>query len=328
MSIGLRYWQSACIDKAINHYRRYRHFFCQATPGAGKTKMAAELSRRLIELKEIDLVLCFAPSCQVVEGVRETFAKVLNRRMDGYVGAVGDVTTYQGMESKGEGFWSLFTQYRVLAIFDEIHHCAGCDTAIGNSWGNTIVSRVKNNATLTLALSGTPWRSDEKAIALARYSSEDGRLARDFNYGLRQAVADGVCRAPRITLVDNQTFKVTKRTGGDVVATQYNGIANLLESSPLCFEDVLRDPHVVKHILGLAIQKLISVRRHSPQAGGLVVASNVEHAKQIATMLSEMGESYCVVTTKTGYAQKIINQYRQGHATWIVAVGMVSEGTD
>lgn len=61
---------------------------------------------------------------------------------------------------------------------------------------------------------------------------------------------------------------------------------------------------------------------------GLVVASNVEHAKQIATMLSEMGESYCVVTTKTGYAQKIINQYRQGHATWIVAVGMVSEGTD
>ncbi|HDS1685363.1 MULTISPECIES: DEAD/DEAH box helicase [Pseudomonas] len=328
MSAELRSWQVACIDKAINHYKYYRHFFCQATPGAGKTIMAAELARRLIDLDEIDLVLCFAPSCQVVEGIRKTFTEVINRRMDGYVGAVGDVTTYQGMEYKGESFWSLFNQYRVLAVFDEIHHCAGFDSATGNSWGNTIVSKIRNNARMTLALSGTPWRSDERAIALARYSSDEGRITRDYHYSLSQAVIDRVCRAPRITLVDNHIFKVTRGGGEHGDTTHYNGIAQLLESSPFCFEDVLRDPQVVRYILGLAIERLSSIRERCPQAGGLVVASNVEHAKEIAAVLSSMGESCCIVTTKTGYAQQTINKFRQGHGVWIVAVGMVSEGTD
>lgn len=291
MSAELRSWQVACIDKAINHYKYYRHFFCQATPGAGKTIMAAELARRLIDLDEIDLVLCFAPSCQVVEGIRKTFTEVINRRMDGYVGAVGDVTTYQGMEYKGESFWSLFNQYRVLAVFDEIHHCAGFDSATGNSWGNTIVSKIRNNARMTLALSGTPWRSDERAIALARYSSDEGRITRDYHYSLSQAVIDRVCRAPRITLVDNHIFKVTRGGGEHGDTTHYNGIAQLLESSPFCFEDVLRDPQVVRYILGLAIERLSSIRERCPQAGGLVVASNVEHAKEIAAVLSSMGKA-------------------------------------
>ncbi len=43
--------------------------------------MAAELASRLIEQDRIDLVLCFAPSCQVVEGFRSTFAEVLGRRL-------------------------------------------------------------------------------------------------------------------------------------------------------------------------------------------------------------------------------------------------------
>ena len=42
--------------------------------------MAAELARCLLERGKIDLVLCFAPSCQVVDGFRSTFAAVLGKR--------------------------------------------------------------------------------------------------------------------------------------------------------------------------------------------------------------------------------------------------------
>ena len=87
--------------------------------------MAAELARRLLGQGKIDLVLCFAPSCQVVDGFRSTFATVLGRRLDGLIGAVGAASTYQSMEHQDEAFWRLFDDYRVFAVFDEIHHCSG-----------------------------------------------------------------------------------------------------------------------------------------------------------------------------------------------------------
>lgn len=72
MSSSMRAWQAECVEKAIAHYRHSSHFFCQATPGSGKTRMAAEIARQLLSADKVDLVLCFAPSCQVVDGLRIT----------------------------------------------------------------------------------------------------------------------------------------------------------------------------------------------------------------------------------------------------------------
>ncbi|WP_368506708.1 DEAD/DEAH box helicase family protein, partial [Staphylococcus pasteuri_A] len=41
----LRQWQSKCIKRALKLYTQQNHFMCLATPGAGKTVMAAELAR-------------------------------------------------------------------------------------------------------------------------------------------------------------------------------------------------------------------------------------------------------------------------------------------
>jgi predicted transcriptional regulator len=62
--------------------------------------MAAELARQLLEQGKIDLVLCFAPSCQVVDGFRSTFSAVLGRRLDGLIGAVGAASTYQARNTR------------------------------------------------------------------------------------------------------------------------------------------------------------------------------------------------------------------------------------
>lgn len=40
------------------------------------------------------------------------------------------------------------------------------------------------------------------------------------------------------------------------------------------------------------------------------------------------GEVCQVVTNKTPNAQQVINDFRNGGCTWIIAVGMISEGTD
>lgn len=324
----LRLWQQRCIEAALHHFATTPHFLCQATPGAGKTRLAAELARCLFENNQIDLVLCFAPSCQVVEGFRQTFSEILVKRFDGLVGAVGGAYTYQAMYYRDESFWQLLNEARVFVVFDEIHHCAGHDPLLSNAWGQKILQRVQDRAAYTLALSGTPWRSDDLPIALARYSSPKGELICDYQYGLREAIIDNVCRSPRIVLLDNQEVKLTEELKTESTARLFPSIAALLGDSPITYEDLLRHDDVVRQILGLACERLDEVRRQKPDAAGLVVATDIEHAHQIALALEAKGEACHVVTNRTPGAQKVINFFRHSDCRWIVAVGMISEGTD
>lgn len=328
MTSSLRVWQRRCIETALEHFISTPHFFCQATPGAGKTRMAAELARRLLGQDKIDLVLCFAPSCQVVDGFRETFAAILGRRLDGLLGSVGAAYTYQAMEYRDEAFWRLLDDYRVFAVFDEIHHCAGHDSLLTNAWGQQILERIQGRAAFTLALSGTPWRSDDRAIALARYSSPEGHLICDYRYGLKEAIANRVCRSPRIILLDNQKVKLTEEQGIETSVRLFPSIAKLLGESPITYEDLLRHDEVIDQLLGLGCEKLDELRRVKPDAAGLVVATDIEHAQQIAQALEARGESCRVVTNRTPNAQQVINAFRLSACNWIVAVGMISEGTD
>jgi len=328
MTLSLRDWQRRCIDTALEHFTSAPHFFCQATPGAGKTRMAAELASRLLGQDRIDLVLCFAPSCQVVEGLRSTFATVLGRRLDGQIGAVGAAFTYQAMEYRDEGFWRLLDDYRVFAVFDEIHHCAGHDVLLSNAWGQQILQRIQDRAAFTLALSGTPWRSDDRAIALARYSSPEGHLICDYRYGLKEAIADGVCRSPRIVLLDNQKVTLTEEIEAENTVRLFPSIAKLLGESPVTYEELLRHDEVIDQLLGLGCSKLDELRLIKPDAAGLVVATNIEHAQQVALALEARGEGCRIVTNKTSDAQQVISAFRHSACRWIIAIGMISEGTD
>ncbi|MFT6463596.1 DEAD/DEAH box helicase [Halopseudomonas sp.] len=328
MTRSLRDWQLNCIEKALEQFKETPHFFCQATPGSGKTRMAAELASRLLQQGRIDLVMCFAPSCQIVEGFRSTFEEVLGRRLDGQIGAVGTAFTYQAMEHRDEGFWQLLDDYRVFVIFDEIHHCAGQAPLFSNAWGQQILNRIQDRAAFTLALSGTPWRSDDLAIALARYSTPEGYLICDYRYGLKEAITDGVCRSPRIVLLDNQKVKLTEEVGADCTVKMFPSINNLLCGSSVTYEEVLRHEEVIEQLLDLSCRKLDELRRIKPDAAGLVVATDIEHAQQIAKALGAKGEESHIVTTRTPGAQQVINFFRHSSCRWIVAVGMISEGTD
>jgi superfamily II DNA or RNA helicase len=328
MTKALRAWQLSCIETALEHFTFTPHFFCQATPGAGKTYMAAELASRLLEQNRIDLVMCFAPSCQVVDGFRSTFAAVLGRRLDGQIGAVGAAFTYQAMEYRDEEFWKLLDDYRVFVVFDEIHHCAGHDPRLSNAWGQQILHRIRDRASFTVALSGTPWRSDDRAIALARYSTPEGNLICDYRYGLKEAIVDGVCRSPRIVLLDNQKVKLTEELGSDSSVRLFPSIAKLLGESPVTYEELLRHDEVIGQLIDLGCSKLNELRQIKPDAAGLIVATDIEHAQQIVQALEAKGENCRIVTNKTPDAQQVINAFRHSECPWIVAVGMISEGTD
>lgn len=321
----LRRWQRDAVSRCISCFRNgQNHFLCLATPGAGKTYMASTVAKRLLENREIDFVFCFSPSLNVSLSFQSTLESVLGVRLNGLLGAKGNVLTYQSMLNLGQSFWSLMKTHRTLVIFDEIHHCSGDHLGNANTWGQKIIQHIQGKATYSLALTGTPWRSDRIPIALTSYCRE-GKVHCDYSYGLAQAIKDGVCRTPKITVIDNEKITVQNNGKEDV----YGSIGDLLKSSRCTYQQLLENLTLIRYLVEQSHKALNTLRRVQPNAGGLIVAASVEHAVLIATILERIcGESPTVVTYLHDESQQAIQHFRDGQTRWIVSVGMISEGTD
>jgi superfamily II DNA or RNA helicase len=323
----LRMWQKKCLSAVKKHYAsNHKHFFCLATPGAGKTVLASEVAAYLFESEQIDFVICFSPSSEVANGIKKSFSKRLNCSFDGVIGSIGCSYTYQNMRFFSDDYWKLLKNNRVLVVFDEIHHCAGSSIDNANVWGQDIVKNIQEQAAFTLALTGTPWRSDLLPIALATYSDPDNKIQCNYTYSLQQAVHDGVCRNPKIVLIDNEEISVT--TEKQETKT-FNSLQALLKSPLISYQELIKHEAVINHIVAQGVSKLAALRLDNANAAGLIVAASVDHAEQIFRVLTTVFEQTATIVTykETNPADKI-NHFRFNDTQWIVSVGMVSEGTD
>ncbi|CAH0531615.1 hypothetical protein CTH30272_03856 [Allocatenococcus thiocycli] len=322
----LRKWQSECSDKALEKYTmNHSHFFCQATPGAGKTVLAANIASRLLQNDMVDLILCFSPSLTVSDGIKKTFSSILGCTFNGGMGSIGQSLTYQSIQFLNVEFWQTLRSHRVFVVFDEIHHCSGSEVENANIWGQQVLTKIQGLATFTLALSGTPWRSDSLPIVLGEYSDPDGQLLVDYQYTLKQAIDDGVCRAPKIVLIDNEHLSVSSSEKME----SFSSILEMLKQTKVSYQSVIHNQEAMEYLLGLGGERLAQIRLDSSSAGGLVVAASVQHAQAIKEILSQkFGQTVSIVTYRHEEPLAEIERYRQSDAQWIVSVGMISEGTD
>ncbi|EKH9212787.1 DEAD/DEAH box helicase family protein [Vibrio parahaemolyticus] len=323
----LRQWQSECAELALNRYQQgQRHFLCLATPGAGKSVMAAEVASRLFKKDNIDFVICFSPSIAISQGLARTFQSHLNCRFDGVIGALGASYTDQSLPFFDESFWALLRNHRALVVFDEIHHCAGLNILEANSWGKAIIEHIQAHARYTLSLTGTPWRSDKAPISLSSYNNFNTEIECDYVYGLSQAVKDGVSRLPKMALVDNDQISATFN-GSET--RHYSSISQYLDEPFAHYQSIITDDTCMRYLLKSGLARLEAIQEQKPNAAGLVVASSIEHATRIHVILSnEFKKKAAIVTYKHDDPSGIIDDFRSNDIDWIVSVGMISEGTD
>lgn len=318
----LRNWQSECVAIAFDRFRnKQKHFMVLATPGAGKTIMAASLAKKLFDEDLIDFVVCFAPSVSVQTSMQETFSRVLAKPMHGKLGAAGGVFTYQYLTSSKNADWSFLENSRVLAVFDEIHHCGGQDVELSNAWGREVLTTISNNASYIMAMTGTPWRTDQTPISLARYIEPDFNIQLDYAYTLAEAIRDNVCRVPEISLIDNDNLIVKQKS--------FTSLSAAIGQSDLQYGKILNDIGALKYALSLGVSKLDKARAEQPNAAGLIVASSIEAAIRIRDILTnKLQQTAVLVTYKENNPQELIERFRTSNIHWIVSVAMVSEGTD
>jgi superfamily II DNA or RNA helicase len=290
----LRQWQAECINLALTQYQNgTSHFLALATPGAGKTLMASALADQLLKNNMVDLIICFSPSSIVSQDFSESLQLKTQERFDGLIGARGRSLTYQNLQYLDVNFWQLFERYRIFVIFDEIHHCAGSNIDNANAWGEQIILNIQDKAKFTLALTGTPWRSDAAPIVLSNYMHPSNKISCDYVYGLSEAITDDVCRVPQIIAIDNNNISIVD----DVETKIFNSFKSLIMESVVPYQEIIENEAVIKYVISSAQKKLASIRRKNSDAAGLIVASSVDHARQISTLMKTCFNEDTVVVT-------------------------------
>nr|WP_110206177.1 DEAD/DEAH box helicase [Nocardioides daejeonensis] len=327
---SLRAWQAAAMEKYLAESPR--DFLAVATPGAGKTTFALTVAAELLGRRIVDRVTIVAPTehlkIQWAEAagragipIDPTYAAGQGKASKDFVGIA---VTYAGVAVNPLAFRLRTERFKTLVILDEVHHAGDA-----LSWGDGI-REAFDPAHRRLALTGTPFRSDINPIPFVRYLPDEEGVPRseaDFTYGYAHALADHVVR-PVLFMAYSGEMQWRTRAGDEIVARLGEPLTKDQHAHAL---RTALDPQGawMPSVLQAADKRLSEVRRHVPDAGGLVIASDQESARAYAKLLRSIsGEAPTVVLSDEKAASKKISKFSEDTSRWMVAVRMVSEGVD
>ncbi|WP_067664739.1 DEAD/DEAH box helicase [Nocardia miyunensis] len=328
---SLRAWQRRALTRYLT--TKPRDFLAVATPGAGKTTFALRVASELLADRTVDQVTVVAPTEHLKHQWAASAARAglaLDSNFSNSTGGTsgdyhGVVVTYAQVASHPFKHRVRTENRRTLVILDEIHHAGDA-----KSWGEA-TAEAFGDATRRLALTGTPFRSDDSQIPFVTYEPDEAGFPRsraDHSYGYSEALADGVVRP--------------------VVFLAYSGEAHWRDSAgeeysarlgePLSAEQTARawrtalDPagDWMSKVLIAADTRLRQLRATGmADAGGLVIATDQEKARDYADLLEHIsGSKPAVVLSDDPGSSDRIDAFARSTDPWMVAVRMVSEGVD
>ena len=321
---SLRAWQRQALAATAGW--RSGPFLIAAAPGAGKTRPAVVLARELLRRREIDRVAVVCPTAPLTQQWASAAAHAgLNLQPDAtHLRTTEDfqgvAVTYARVSSSAKTYARECTA-RTLVIADEVHHL-GDELAWGEGFTSAFAS-----AGRTLLLSGTPFRSDDAPIPGIAYDA-DGFARPDVSYSYAEAIHDGACRRMVFVPFDGT---LVWRSGERTIESSFEEDLSARERGRRYRTAISTDlPEGLPRILRQADSQLTRARAAGhPDAGGLVVASNSDHARVVAGSLASIcGQSPTIVLHQDAGAHERLRSFAAGSSRWIVAVNMVSEGVD
>lgn len=319
----LRAWQKAALDRF--EASATPDFLAVATPGAGKTTLALEAARRALAAGAARRLVVVTPTQHLKRqwaGAADGFGLALESEWTSRSALPADlhgiVVTYQQVASSKATLRRLAGH--AFVVLDEVHHAAE-----SRAWGDAI--RLAFDASpRRLALSGTPFRSDDNPIPFVRY--EGAQAAPDYEYGYADALAEGGVVRPVFFPRIAGEMEWTAPDGRHVSATFDDALTADLAGQRLRTALSLRGEWLPA-VLAQANAQLAQIRQSDPAAAGMVIAIDREHARGIAALLRERaGTTPTVALSDDPSASSRIQRFARGTAPWIVAVRMVSEGVD
>jgi superfamily II DNA or RNA helicase len=354
-----RQWQRQLIQLLRRRLEQHPHggpgadVLINAGPGAGKTLGAllgfhrlhgeGRLERFVVFCHRSSIAGQWLAAAQRLGLTLQPWEPGLDLTAPGNSRSAGDsqglLITYQ---AAGRNLDALREQFAAaapgpwLAIADEVHHL-GVDPEEpeATAWGHAF-SSLSQGARLRLGLTGTPFRADNLAFCAARrvqVREGDGwveQIAPDLSVEPRQLIAAGDVRPLEFRFQDGW------------VDHGRLGEADEAERSPLSLEQreswrarnlrrairLADSSSIALRLLLNARRRLDAVRREHPEAGGLVIARDIAHARRITGLLEEEGDRVHLVHSQDPEAAARMEAFKAGGADWLVSIDMCAEGFD
>ncbi len=326
--VQLRQWQREAFDKFAASEQK--DFLAVATPGAGKTTFALACARWALSNERRRLIIV-APTTHL----KSQWALSAHRMglhvdhnwspADGVAKDVhGIVTTYQQVATSDTAKKLRGLAHDAFVVLDEVHH-AGDERA----WGDGVRTAFEH-AQRRLCLSGTPFRSDTASIPFVRYEETGvgGEAQPDYTYGYADALRDGgVVRPVYFPRFDG--LMEWSAPDGSILSANFHDELDRTGASHRLRAALSLQGDWLPAVVDQAHERLMAIRRTHPDAGGLAIAMDQEHARDIARLIRHRYhvEAEVVVSDDPDASNKIA-AFAAGTRPWLVAVRMVSEGVD
>jgi len=327
---ALRGWQRRALVKYLA--AKPRDFLAVATPGSGKTTFALRVVAELLAEGTVEAVTVVVPTehlkiqwaqaaARLGIALDPKFSNSNSQTSSEYHGVV---VTYAQVASRPTRHRVRTENRKTLVVFDEIHHGGDAKT-----WGDAI-REAFDDATRRLALTGTPFRSDDSAIPFVTYAPDHEGLMRsqaDHSYGYSDALADGVVRPVMFMAYSGEAR--WRDSAGEEHAARL-GEPLTAEQTARAWKTALNPAgQWMPAVIAAADTRLRGLRRHVPDAGGMIIASDQTAARAYADLLRTItGEAPTVVLSDDKGSSDRISEFSAGTTPWLVAVRMVSEGVD
>jgi len=301
-------------------------FLLVALPGAGKTIAALTVADQWIrEDPRQRRVLIIVPTDPLRTQWQTEAARLFGLQFQTKEftrwksGMVGSILTYHLIAGNVE-FWKLQChQWETLVIADEIHHTSDST----NNWGPRLKEAV-GGAKRRLLTSGTPFRGDSTRIPFVNYDSE-GRCVADYRYDYPRAIRDQVIR---IVCFQHETGIVRCVRDGSEESLQLSSDTDEAEADA-ALSRIVEPGSFTDELLRAAHHKLMEVRSGMPNAGGLVICKDQDHAVRIAKQLQQVTRTTPdVIVSDDERATSTIDTFRSSLVPWVVAVRQITEGVD
>lgn len=349
-----RQWQSRLIQllraRLLNPEPGGHDLLIHAGPGAGKT-LGALLSFQAMQREgRLQRCLVFCHRSSIARQWLAAAARLDLRLqewdpeqgLDGLNPSSGWDGLLLSYQSAGRHRTALATALTLaslepwLAIADEVHHL-GLDPEEPEAaaWGLAF-SQLTTGAQLRLGLTGTPFRADNLAFCAARrLRVREGqevieRIVPDLSVEPRQLIQAGDVRPLEFRFQDGwvehgrpqanaatETSPLSSEGRESWRARNLRRAIRLGDSSCIALRLLLN-----------ARKRLELVRTSHPEAGGLVIARDIAHARRITGLLEEQGDRVHLVHSQDPTAATRLAGFQAGEADWLVSIDMCAEGFD
>ena len=336
-------WQKRELETFKTHASR--DFIVVAGTGTGKTAFGVACAAHTLSQHPNAIIVIATPSRSTKRSWKTWCSRMKLSSASKPQEIAADrsvfITTYAGAKNMLGSLNDYLGKRQIIAIFDEFHHME-----TNGEWTKAWYEIDDATYIKRIFLSGTPWHETGDLITWVSYKDTKDHEGNDvkvvdadvsYTYGQNVNSDDGDKNTVEVRFVPTRaivTERVRNNETGEWEALTYDSESTTRSGSITPFvrfntgELMTEKKEHIRSMIDEGIQCLINARKRLHKAGGIIFVSGKDEGLEVQNYMKGKGIEAMFVTSDDPQSMTAIKIFEESTYEWIIAIDMISEGTD